>query len=82
MKNMEKITCWAKIEKIKDKEGKIIGENISHNHFSEGWSEEDYPLPVKEEYSNQKAWKDQKWQKKFAHLVDNKVVYEKPSNEV
>lgn len=48
---------------------------IFHNHIENGWVDGDYPKPKKVEYTNQQAWKNMKWQKKYAHLVDGVVVY-------
>ena len=73
---MKKITAWTKIEPIKDEEGNLIGENKNFNHISDGWSDTDYPLPVKESYTNQKAWAQMKWEKRNAYLNENyQVIY-------
>lgn len=48
---------------------------IYHNHIEIGWSDSNYPKPKKKEYVNQKAWENMKWIKKYAHLINDVVVY-------
>lgn len=73
---MKKITAWTKIEDIKDEKGNVINQSKNFNHISDGWSELAYPLAAKEEYTNQRAWKDMKWEKKLGFLDDQyKVIY-------
>lgn len=48
---------------------------IKLNHIEDGWSDNEYPLPIKKEYKNQESWKNMKWEKKYAHLVNDVVVY-------
>jgi Zn-finger domain-containing protein len=61
-----KITVWSMIEKGV----------IRHNHIENGWVDNDYPKPLKGEYVNQKAWKNMKWIRKYAHLVNGVVCSE------
>jgi hypothetical protein len=61
-----KITVWN----IKNDNGAIIHINIEN-----GWSNNDYPNPLKDEFKYQETRKNIKWNKKFAHLVNDVVVY-------
>lgn len=61
-----KVTVWS----IKNDKGAVI-----FNHLENGWSESDYPLPKRIEFKNQEAWKNMKWTRKYANLVDGVVVY-------
>lgn len=61
-----KITIW-----------KVVKDNgtIVFNHIEDGWSESNFPLPIKPKFLNQQAWKNMNWQKKYAHLINDIVVY-------
>lgn len=73
---MKKITAWTKIEPIKDEKGNIVGESKHFNHISDDWSESTYPLPAKDIYTNQQAWQQMKWEKRFGYLDETcKVIY-------
>lgn len=61
-----KITVWS----IKNDNGAIV-----FNHIEDGWSDSEYPLPIKSKYKNQEAWKKSKWDKKYANLINDIVVY-------
>jgi len=63
---MEIITVWSTV----DKDG-----NIKHNHIEDGWKYEDFPKPIKEDFSNQRAWKKLSWTYQHGYLMDdNKIV--------
>jgi hypothetical protein len=47
---------------------------IYFNHIENGWSDSVYPKPKKDEYTNQKAWENMKWIKKYAYLVNDVVA--------
>lgn len=61
-----KITVWN----IVSDKGIVL-----HNHIENGWSDSNYPTPIKESFSNQKAWKNIKWVRKYAHLVNGVVIH-------
>lgn len=64
---MEKITVWS----VLDEKGKFS----KHNHIENGWSEQIKPQPLKEEFTNQQGWQKFNWIRKYAYLIDGKVVY-------
>ena len=49
------------------------------NHFTEGLIQTDKPIPYTDKYGkpfkSQLVWKTSKWQKKFAKLIHNTIVY-------
>lgn len=57
-----KITKWYR---------KLEGDNYEFNHIENGWSTVIHPEP---KYPEQNQWKSSKWKKKYAHLIDNRVV--------
>lgn len=59
------ITVWSV---VKDS-GEIV-----HNHIEEGWVDGTYPKPLKFEFTNQRAWKNMKWNKEHAMLLGGVVV--------
>jgi len=60
---LKTITKWYRISK--DEAGNI--KSINFNHYEEGHVDGDYPLPFSSEYSNQVAWKKEKWTKTFSY---------------
>ena len=62
---MKKVTIWY----IVDNSGK---ETL--NHMEYGWSSNDYPLPIKEEFINQKAWSNSKWNKSHKFINSDNVI--------
>jgi len=58
------VTKWYKVSE--DKDGNI---KKTSNHYEEGLVTGDYPLPFKPEYTNQVAWKNDKWEYEHAHLI-------------
>lgn len=60
-----KITIWER----------EIGEGFyQHNHIENGWQDGDKPIPLKDEFVNQKAWVKYSWKKYFGYLINGKVV--------
>ncbi len=45
-----------------------------HNHIETGWVKGNYPKPRRADYINQRSWKNMKWTKRHAYLVNNIVV--------
>lgn len=62
----KKVTAWYKIV---NKDGEL-----SFNHLEDGWVEENKPKPIKEEYTNQLAWQNEKWTKKYCYLENGVAV--------
>jgi hypothetical protein len=54
--------------------------HYEHNHIEDGQNTNPFPTPCKDiggkPFPAQTNWKNGKWQKVYATLVDNKVVYE------
>ena len=69
---MKKITAW---EWWNPKE-KIW----KHHHIEDGWSESDTPKPFFE--SQEKAWRNTKFQKEHMYLSNDSVVVEKEKVDV
>ena len=44
------------------------------NHLEYGWSTN--PSPIANCDFQKKSWKNRMWEKKFGHLIDNKVCYD------
>lgn len=61
----KRITIWSILKENGDK---------IHNHIENDWVDGDFPLPFKKEFTNQLSWKNMKWKKRHAYLVDGKVV--------
>ncbi|MGG3890261.1 hypothetical protein [Metabacillus fastidiosus] len=61
-----KITVWN----IKKDNGTTV-----HNHIENGWVDGGYPKPIKDEFTNQKAWENMNWDKKYANLINGKIIY-------
>lgn len=59
------ITIWSTISE----EG-----NVKHNHIQNGHVEGGFPLPLKPEFTNQRAWAKMEWKKEFGYLVNNVVL--------
>lgn len=62
-----KVTIWSILDEETLSKAKF-------NHLEDGWSEEEKPLPVKPEYTNQTAWQNHPWQKELGWLIEEKVV--------
>lgn len=65
---MKKVTLWYTV----DGDG-----NRKFNHLEDGWKcdfRDDYPKPIKEEFTNQTAWKKQNWEKEEAYMNENCTV--------
>lgn len=60
------ITKWS----VKKDDG-----SVSFNHIEDGWVDGDYPKPLKQEFTNQTAWKNMKWIKEYVHLINGKVKH-------
>lgn len=63
---MNKITLWYKI--VKNRKGEPIGSK--YNHLENGWSETEKPQPKHEVFTNQKAWSNDDWHKKWTHITE------------
>ena len=71
---LKPITKWYRVSK--DDTGYI--KSINFNHYEEGHVEGEYPLPFSPEYSNQAAWKKEKWKKVFGYAsvgVDHGIPF-------
>lgn len=63
--SVKEITTWYRYNKKND--------NYEYNHFEEDVSENLKPKPIKEDFKNQKEWKNLGWDKKIGYLIYNKV---------
>ena len=68
--NMNKVTKWYKI--ITDEDGNEISK--SFNHYNDGWAKGNYPLPFNKVFTNQVAWKKDRWYKEFARIDENMKI--------
>lgn len=59
------VTKWYRV-KIDEETGEIIKRTF--NHYEMGQVKGDYPKPFDPSFSNQVAWKNDKWQKQFTFL--------------
>jgi hypothetical protein len=68
------VTLWY----LKNKNGEF-----QYNHFEENMIFElgDYPLPIREEFKNQRSWKNGTWIKKQGVLEDGEVITLNESKE-
>lgn len=69
------ITKWYRVT-LDEETGEVV--KRSFNHYEIGQVKGDYPQPLDEKFSNQVAWKNDKWQKQFTFLNEtyenNKLV--------
>lgn len=69
---MKPITVWKRV----NNETK----QYEHNHIEDGHCESSFPNPNNDidgkPFTAQSNWKNGKWEKTFAYLADNKVVYD------
>lgn len=59
------ITKWYQIHRSEN--GDIIKKTF--NHFEQGHIKGEYPLPFKEEFSNQKGWAKLEWESVHTSMV-------------
>lgn len=67
---MKPITKWYK-QHINEA-GIVTGRTF--NHYDDGHMETDYPLPFHPSFSNQFAWKNDKWEKEHAYITDDMKI--------
>lgn len=56
-------------------------ETYEHNHIQKGHIGGEYPLPLAEDFKEQKSWKSIKWQKEFGVLLNGNKVIKGENNE-
>lgn len=69
---MKKITKWYKL--AVNEEGIVT--SMSFNHYEDGWVLDTYPQPFDNSFSNQVAWKKDKWIKQFAYMDEHNKILE------
>lgn len=60
------VTKWYRVT-LDEKTGEVV--KRSFNHYEIGQVKGDYPQPFDESFSNQVAWKNDKWQKQHTILT-------------
>lgn len=52
-----------------------VNNKFVYNHLEGGHSQHDKPLPFKDDYTNQHAWRKLEWKREYAYLEDGKVIH-------